>query len=251
MKKEGDKVTFQVELTDHKILKEAFESIAKITDEIVLECTSESIQLNALDKSHITFITMELDKTLFDTYQCDTPEKIFIDANDFMKMLKKANTSEILQLNIDETGLLITLKGDAVRKFKIQFIDFEYNSPQPPMIETPCNITIPSKLLKEYINDMSDFNDKLTFQVDENYLKILADGQIGNATIEYLHGEHISEFAQSHFSTPKLQEILSSSKFSESCKLGIGNDMPLILRMDLVTGDGYLSFLLAPRLEEE
>jgi proliferating cell nuclear antigen len=209
----------------------------------------EGIHLRSLDKSHITFITLELKKSLFDTYECDIPEKIAVDCTEFHKILKKCKTNETLELSINE-NLNITMKGDATRKFKINFIDMEYDSPVPPQLDIPTTITIPSGLLKDYINDLADFDEKLTFMIDEDYFKIIADGQIGRGEVEYLHGENIKEFVSSHFSIPKLLDILKASKFSKECKLSVGDDMPLILRLELITGDGFLEYLLAPRLDE-
>lgn len=53
-------MTFKLELHNHKIIKEAFESISRIVDEVTLICDSEGIHLSALDRSHITFCNMEL-----------------------------------------------------------------------------------------------------------------------------------------------------------------------------------------------
>lgn len=244
-------MTFHVETVNYKIIKEAFESITRIVDEIVLTCDSEGIHLRSLDRSHITFITLELNKTLFDSYQCDTPEKIFLDAGEFMKILKKIKPKDTLLLDIDESSLLLTMNGDATRKFKIQFIDMEYDNPVPPQMNIPNNVRLPSSLLKEYVDNMADFSERLTFRLDQDYFKIFSSGQMGDAEIDYLHGENIREVVQSHFSVPKLQDILKASKFSEECELSIGEDMPLVLRMELITGDGYIEFLLAPRLEED
>ena len=242
-------MTFKVEINNHTTLKSAFESITAIVDEIALEFDSEGMHLRALDKSHITFITMDLNVQFFDQYQCDKPERLFLDATEFMKMLKKCKSNDILEFDIDESSLTMIMKGDAVRRFKIQFIDMSYDSPQPPLIESPCNISIPSGLLKDYISDMKDFDEKVVFQVDEDYFTIIAEGQMGRGEVQYLHGESINEVVTSSFSIPKLLEMLKASKFSEECKLGIGEDMPLILRMDLITADGYIEFLLAPRIE--
>ena len=82
-------MTFKIELTNHKTIKNAFESIEKIVDEITLTADKEGIHLRSLDKSHITFIMMELNYKLFDQYQCDEPTKIQIDCTEFMKILKK------------------------------------------------------------------------------------------------------------------------------------------------------------------
>lgn len=127
----------------------------------------------------------------------------------------------------------------------------EYDNPTPPNIDLPCKITIPSTLLKNYIDDMGFFSDKLDFIIDENYFKVKTSGQKGEAETEYLHGENILEVVKSGYSIPKLQEIMKAHKFSEQCNIYLGNDMPLKINFTLVTGDGNLEYLLAPRLEEE
>ena len=242
---------FQLVLTDNGIFKNAFESISKIVDEVTITADSEALHLRCLDKSHITFIILELKKTVFDEYQCDAPEKMAIDCEDFNNILKKCKTNETLKLDIDDSNLIITFEGDARRKFKLPFIDLEYDNPVPPNIELPCKIRIPSTQLKTYISDMEFFSDKLDFIVDENYLKVAASGQKGEAEIEYLHGENILEVVKSGYSIPKLNEIMKAFKFSKECIVEIGNDMPLRISFILPTDDGTLEYLLAPRLEQD
>ena len=168
----------------------------------------------------------------------DVPEKMAIDCNDFNTILKKCKNDDILKLSVDESSILIIFDGDARRKFKLPFIDMEYDNPTPPNIDLPCKITIPSTLLKNYIDDMGFFSDKLDFIIDENYFKVKTSGQKGDAETEYLHGENILEVVKSGYSIPKLQEIMKAHKFSEQCNIYLGNDMPLKINFTLVTGDG-------------
>ena len=242
---------FKLELTDNSIFISAFDSISSIVDEITLTADSEALHLRCLDRSHITFIIMDLEKTVFDEYECDEPEKIAIDCDDFNKLLKKCKTNEILKLETDDNNLIMTFEGDGKRKFKLPFIDLEYDNPQPPQMDIPCKISIPSSQLKTYISDMEFFSDKLTFMIDENYFKVSADGQKGDGEIEYLHGENILEVVKSMYSIPKLQEIMKAEKFSKECSLEVGEDMPLRISFTLPTDDGKLEYLLAPRLEQD
>ena len=211
-------MAFKVELSNNSVIKNSFESISKIVDEITLTADSEGMHLRALDRSNT--------------------------------ILKKCKNDDILKLSVDESSILIIFDGDARRKFKLPFIDMEYDNPTPPNIDLPCKITIPSTLLKNYIDDMGFFSDKLDFIIDENYFKVKTSGQKGDAETEYLHGENILEVVKSGYSIPKLQEIMKAHKFSEQCNIYLGNDMPLKINFTLVTGDGNLEYLLAPRLEE-
>lgn len=222
-----------------------------IIDEVTLTADSEGIRLRALDRSHITFIMLNLRYDLFDEYICDVPERINLDATEFLKILKKAKTSDILELSVDEGNLIIIFQGDATRKFKIRLIDLEYEPAEPPKIDHPTNIVIPSELLKDALNDMKLFSDKLTLTVDQDYLKIHTYGLKGDSEIKYLHGCNINETCQSMFNIEKLTDIMKASKFSKPCRLSLGENLPLGLTFELPTGDGKLSYLLAPRLSEE
>lgn len=244
-------MTFKLELTNNNIFKTIFESVANIIDEVTLIADNDGLRMRALDKSHITFISLDLDSELFDEYQCDVPEKINIDVDQFAKILKKCKSSDILRLNVDEGNLIVIFEGDASRKFNIRLIDIEYESPVPPMIDHPINLTIPSELLRETLNDLTLFSDKLIFTVDPDYLKIHAEGMKGNAEIKYIHGCNVQETSQSIFSNEKLKDIMKASKFSKTCTLNLGNNLPLKITFELETGDGQLSYLLAPRLAEE
>ena len=121
---------FKIELHDSSIFKTIFKSISSIIDEVILECDEEGMRLRALDRSHITFIQLELKNELFTEYICDTPEKISIDTTELMKVLNRLKSKDVLGLTTDEGNLIITLTGDATRTFRIKFIDLEYESPQ-------------------------------------------------------------------------------------------------------------------------
>ena len=67
---------FKAELNNSNILKTSFDAISSIVDEVQIQTDSEGMRLDALDRSHITFVHLELKASLFDEFICDEPEKI-------------------------------------------------------------------------------------------------------------------------------------------------------------------------------
>ena len=242
---------FKAELSDSNILKTSFDAISSIVDEVQIQTDSEGMRLDALDRSHITYVHLELKSTLFDEYICDVPEKINIDTEEFMRILKRAKSQDRVLLSLDEGNFIITFEGDATRTFKIKLIDIEYDNPNPPEITHPTSFKVRFSILKDSINDIEIFSDKIALQVDDDYFIASADGEFGDASIKYLHGENIEENAKSLFSLDKISEMLKADKFSQEAEIRLGNDMPLSLNLEMPTGDGKLSFLLAPRLEQD
>jgi len=242
---------FKAVLSDSNILKTSFDAISSIVDEVQMQADTEGLKLDALDRSHITFVHLELKSGVFDMYSCDEPLKINVDTEELMKVLKRGKSDYMLELDVDESNLIINFEGEARRTFKIHLIDIEYEPPTPPQLEYPTEFEIPFTLLKNSIQDIDIVSDKISLIVDEDKFIASAEGEFGDATIEYLHGEKIEDNAKSVFSLEKIKEMLKADKFSEAVVLRLGNDMPLNLSLKMASDEGELSFLLAPRIESE
>ncbi|MBC7119931.1 MAG: DNA polymerase sliding clamp, partial [Methanobacteriaceae archaeon] len=125
---------FKAELNDPNILRTSFDAISSIVDEVQIQVDSEGMRLDALDRSHITFVHLELKREIFDEYECDEPEKINVDTEELMKVLRRARAGDRLIITSDDANLILTFEGEATRQFKIRLIDIEYETPQPPEI---------------------------------------------------------------------------------------------------------------------
>lgn len=242
---------FKAVLSDSNLLKSSFNAISSIVDEVQMQADEEGLRLDALDRSHITYVHLELKKGLFDEYRCDVPVKINVDTEELMKVLKRSQADDIIELSVDEDNLIITLEGEASRTFKIRLIDLEYENPFPRKYEYPTEFMVPFDLLKNSIQDVGVVSDKITLHVDEDMFKASAEGEFGDAQIRYLHGETIRESVKSVFSLEKVKEMLKADKFSDSVIIQLGDDMPLNLTLKALHGEGVLSFALAPRLDSE
>ena len=237
-------------LEENKILKDCFETIGTIIDEIVLECDSEGIRVRALDRSHITFVGLELKESLFQEYKCGEPEKIMVDANELIKIMKRCKPSDVLRLESDEDKLTLEFRGDSTRTFKITNINDTYEPAVPPTLNPPVTVNVPSDLLNDFLDDMLIFGETVVFIVDEDYFRCDGVSEMGESTVQYLHGESVKEVVKSTFSIAKIKDMLKAKKLSSTVSLGLGDDMPLLVEFN-INGEGRLSFLLAPRLEAE
>ena len=241
----------KLELYNPSIFKDVFDCISHIVDECKLEFTNFGLTINALDKSHITFISLDFKYDLFDTYEVPNPETILIDTVEFIKVLKRCKNDEVMKIATDNNNLILTFEGDSTRKYNLRLIDQEYETPKPPSIDYPLTITAPSNLIKDTLGDLKLFNENFKISVDEDYLRLYTDGMKGSTEMKYLHGSNINEYVQSAYSIEKFVDIFRASKLTETVELGLGNDLPVTITFKLVSGDGSVSFLLAPRLEEQ
>ena len=240
---------FKAKLNTPKILKTSFEAISSIVDEIQIQTDKEGIRVNAIDRSHVSYVKLELKHELFEEFVCDEPEKINIDTMELMKVLKRSKSDDKVLMSLDEGNFIITFEGEATRTFKIKLIDLEYEQNNPPEINHPTTLEIPYKLLKDSVKDLASFSNSISLMIDNDNFKLSAKGDFGEGTIDFLHGEKVDTNAKSSFSAEKLNEIIKADKFSDIAIIGLGDDMPLSLKLEMVSEDGVLSFLLSPRVE--
>lgn len=242
---------FKLILSDPSIFKTSFEAISSIVDEVQIEVDSDGLRLNVIDRSHITFVHLDLKESLFDIFQCDKPIKLNIDTEELMKVLKRSKSDDVMELTVDGGNLIVTFEGEVKKTFKVKLIDLEYDTPTPPSIEYPVKISIPIGTLKETIQDIEIVADRVEFNINQDVLKLKAVGEFADAEVEYLHGEKVLETVKAVFAIENIKEMLKAEKFADNTYIALGNDMPLTLTLELLNEEGELSFLLAPRIEEE
>ena len=239
------------ELSNPSVLKTVIESLSVIVDECGIQFTQDQMNINALSRDHTTFMTVTLEKYLFDEYRADDGELIIVDIVQLSKIMKRCKNTDRIECNVDGTNLNLTFHGDSSRTFTTRLIDNDYESPRPPIIDYPVNLDIPTKVFNDTLGDLKIFSDVIQVSVDNDYLIFKGGGVKGDGFIRYLHGEHIQNYYKSQYSIEKLTEIMKAKDFSENITLGLGDDLPLNLTFKLVTGDGKLEFLLAPRIEND
>ena len=243
----------QLTLGDSGIIKTSFEAICDIVDEVQILVESNVFRLSALDRSHITFVNLELKKDLFDEYILEEALKLNVDTEELFKVLKRGKSDDILTFKADEGNLIIIFEnGDTTRTFKIRLIDIDYEPPSPPDLEWPIEVKdIPFALFKQGIQDAEVVSDKVCLAVDPEYFKMNAEGEFGDNDMQYLHGLKVDGSVQSIYSLEKIKSMLKSDKFTPEIQLKLGNNMPLHLSLVHDSGNGILSYLLAPRIESE
>ena len=233
------------------LIKSAFTGINNIVDEIQIQLDHEGLRLNAIDKPHITFVHLELEAKAFDEYTLDEPLSINLDTNEFMKVLSRCKPKDILSLEADEDNLTVTFEGDATRTFKIRLIDLEYEAPTPPSIDYDFQTELPVALLKDVLSDIGVFSDKLTIKKEpgDNHIYINGDNNFGETSTKYELEHENNTRVNSTYNLDKIKEFMKSEKFSENILIKSGENIPLII--EFRCDDGVLSYLLAPRIEQE
>ena len=216
-----------------------------------MEIDSDGLRVDAIDPSHVTFVHLDINEYEFDIFECERPMKICFTTDEFLKYLKRINKDSIMELTVDDNYLTIKSEGNTNKTFKLKLIDLEYDTPPLPEIEYPITIDMDTKLFKEIVKDIEGFSQKVKIYNKGNFIRFEAFGDFSDVEIEYVYQNSISDTFSSVYDLEKISDMLKADKFATKTHLSWGQDMPLLVEMKSENENEVLSFLLAPRIEEE
>lgn len=250
---------FKVKMTDAKLLRDMFQSIAILVDEATFNLTPENIQLRAMDPSRVAMIDFQWPKTIFDEYQCDQPQKMCINIAELLKLLRRTGKDETIELTLNpETARLqISITGKYTRTFNMPTLEPQEEETPTPKITFKATAKTTTDGLRQAIEDAQLVSDHVRIEVDTEKLILQATGDLMGATIELKKGSdalldlETQEPSKATFSLSYLAEIIkAASATSEIATLQFANDMPIQIDFHQPR-EGKLTFYLAPRIEVE
>ena len=146
--------------------------------------------------------------------------------------------------------LKLSIKDRIKRDFSLALIDVDVEEKDLPQWEFNSVVHINSETLVEVIEDCSVVSDACTFIAEPDKFIVEAHG------LNSARAEFSSDEAQIHsgnsiarFSLEYLTKFAKGAKISSKASLSFSDNHPM--RLDFPTGEVILSFVLAPRIEQD
>ena len=187
----------------------------------------------------------------------DKEQEIAINLTNLKQILKRANASDILSLELtDDNKLQIQLKSKTTRTFSLPIIDLEEREQKVPSLNFHVTINLPSTILSDAVADADVVAESLMFIANPEKFTILAEGDLSRAMIEITPDDttkiksNTSAKIKSKYSVEYLKKMVSAGKLADKVTVHFNQDYPL--KIDYVVQDRLsLSFILAPRVDND
>lgn len=241
-------------LAEPKFFKESVTIISDLVNEARFKVTSNAIELVAMDPANVAMVIFKLLSSSFTEYKVDKDVEIAINLGNLKQVMRRANPSDMLTLEIDSSKLKITLKGTTTRTFNLPIIELEEKDQKVPELKFTATIKMPCSMLNDAVADADVVAESVAFMAESNNFTILADGDLSQAKIEMTGDKNVqitaNEKVKAKYSIEYLKKMIGGSKLSDIVEIHFGKDYPL--RLDYKTLDKVmLSFILAPRVEND
>ncbi|MBS3088331.1 proliferating cell nuclear antigen (pcna) [Candidatus Pacearchaeota archaeon] len=239
-----------LKLDSPKIFSDIVTIISELVTEVRMKINSEGISLTAIDPANVAMIYFKIPSALFSEFQVEKAEEIGINLDNLKAVLRRCSPGSSLILERYENILKLGIHDRIKRDFSLMLIDIEAEEKSLPEWEFNSVVHINSDALVEVIEDCTVVSDACTFIAEPDKFIVEAHG-LNSARAEFSSDEvevH-SGNSMARFSLEYINKFVKGAKISNRATLSFSDNHPM--RLDFHTGAVVLSFVLAPRIEQE
>ena len=104
-------LVFSAKTSGSEEWKAVISAISTLVEEATFEATVEGISFRGMDPSHVALIDISWPNTAFEKYECDGDIKFGVRIDEFSKLIKRADKSNAIEINISDDNMLLVTIG--------------------------------------------------------------------------------------------------------------------------------------------
>ncbi|KAI9727889.1 MAG: proliferating cell nuclear antigen [Chrysothrix sp. TS-e1954] len=219
-----------------------------------------------MDNSHVALVSMLLSANSFSPFRCDRNIALGINLTSLTKVLRCAQNNDILTLKAEDTPDVVNLvfesaESDRISEYDIKLMDIDQEHLGIPETQYAATITLPSAEFQRICRDLNALSESVAIECTKEGVKFACNGDIGSGSVQLRSHTNVDkpdqnvEIALSEpvaltFSLKYLVNFCKASGLSDSVKLCLSNEVPLLVEYE-VSGNSHLRFYLAPKIGDE
>jgi proliferating cell nuclear antigen len=245
-----------VKLENPLLLSKAVELISELVTEVRIKVNEFGMSITAMDPANVSMVNFKVPKSAFSEFNLEDSknqsEILGVNLDNLKKVLKRAGSGSSVILKRKDNTLDIQIDDKIKRDFNLGLIEIESEDKEMPTLDYSAKVEINSEDLIASIEDCSVVSDACSFIIENKKFIIEAKG-LNSARAEFSDEETRIEtgedFCKSRYSLEYLIKFIKGAKLTEKTILRFASDHPL--KMDLKTEHMEISFILAPRVEND
>ena len=240
----------KLKLESPRLLSDIISIISELVTEVKIKVTKEGMSLTAIDPANVAMVHFKMPSELFSEFHVDNQEILGLNLENLKAVLRRCNPGSSLTMEKQDNVLKLSIYDRIRRDFNLALIDIDLEEKSLPEWQFDSIIKLNSDSLVEVIEDCSVVSDACTFIASPEKFTVEAFG-LHSAKVEFSsdEAEIYSGSSSARFSLEYLNKFIKGAKISNKAHLSFSNNHPM--RLDFPTGNVMLSFVLAPRIEQE
>jgi proliferating cell nuclear antigen len=240
----------KLKLEDPRVFSNLVGIISEIVTEVKIKVNSEGINLTAVDPATVAMVYFHIPADLFSQFEIEGEEILGVNLDNLKSILRRCGLGSSLVLEKEDNLLKIGIQDKIKRDFTLALIDIESEEKEMPQWEFKSVIKMDSQAFCDAVEDCAVVSDACSFIAEPNKFTMEAKG-LNSARTEFSSDEVqiFSDNSSARFSLEYLNKFIKGSKVSNSVEVNFSDNHPM--RINFPSGKIMLSFVLAPRVEQD
>jgi proliferating cell nuclear antigen len=239
-----------------KTLDGALDTVSALVDECTIHLTDDGLVIRAVDPANVGMVDLSLDAPAFESYEADGGQ-IGVDLVRLQDVLGMADADQLVHLELDdETKKLHIRLGDLDYTLALIDPDNIREDPDIPDLDLPATVVVEGRDINRGVKATGMVSDHITLGVDEeeSVFYVEAAGDTDSVDLRLDRDELIGFTpgpAHSRFSLGYLGDMNSAIPTDGEVTIELGEEFPVKLHFEIADGTGAVTYLVAPRIDNE
>merc|ERR1711878_23590 len=257
---------FEARLIQGNLLKKVLESIKDLLKEAAWDCSDSGIQLQAMDNSHVSLVSVNLRADGFDKFRCDRQLSMGMNLTSMSKILRCAANDDIITIKAQDQADTVTFMFESPNQekmadYEMKLMNLDQEHLGIPETDYAAVIKMPSADFQRVIKDLSQFGESVVISCTKEGVKFSAAGDIGVGNIKLAQTANVDKEEEAvsiemqepvtlTFACRYLNMFTKASCLAPQVTLSMSPEVPLVVEYKI--GDiGHIRYYLAPKIEDE
>ena len=239
-----------LKLDDPRIFANVIGVISELVTEVKLRVNAQGMSLTALDPANVAMVYFTMPAELFSEFTVEKDEILGVNLENLKAILRRCKLGSSVIMERDENKLKIIIKDKIHRDFTLALIDVEGDDKEMPSWEFKSVVKMEAQDFVDAIEDCLVVSDACTFIAQPNKFIIEANN-LHSARTEFSSDDVqiFSDASSARFSLEYLGKFIKGAKMANKAEINFSDNHPM--RLNFPSGKVMLSFVLAPRVEQE
>uniref|UniRef100_A0A1A9WKC2 DNA sliding clamp PCNA n=1 Tax=Glossina brevipalpis TaxID=37001 RepID=A0A1A9WKC2_9MUSC len=257
---------FEARLINATILKKILDAVKDLLNEGTFDCSDSGIQLQAMDNSHVSLVSLTLRSDSFDKFRCDRNLSMGMNLSTMAKILKCANNDDTVTVKAQDNADTVTFMFESqnhekVSDYEMKLMNLDQEHLGIPDTDYSCVVRMPSMEFARICRDLAQFSESMVICCTKEGVKFSASGDLGSANVKLAQTSSVDKEEEAviiemqepvtlTFACRYLNAFTKATPLCNQVQLSMSADVPLVVEYR-ITDLGYIRYYLAPKIEED
>lgn len=257
---------FEARLINATILKKILDAIKDLLNEGTFDCSDSGIQLQAMDNSHVSLVSLTLRSDGFDKFRCDRNISMGMNLGSMAKILKCANNDDTVTVKAQDNADTVTFMFESpnhekVSDYEMKLMNLDQEHLGIPETDYSCVVRMPSMEFARICRDLAQFSESMLICCTKEGVKFSASGDVGSANVKLAQTSSVDKEEEAvviemqepvtlTFACRYLNAFTKATPLSGQVQLSMSADVPLVVEYR-IQELGYIRYYLAPKIEDD